>query len=154
MTKVYLSTTGAATATNLNSRIATVKLMEGNNVVADGSVFSSGVMFDLTDNSNYIITQNNQRIFSVKVTLNDAALSGQYTNSALQFVLGTGGIPASALINVNGVSNGLRLVSVNAGTTVTIGGTAAQSLSHTMVRNKPTFTRYGGNTASSASIVY
>lgn len=129
ITDVYVSLTGANVIDN--NRISKVSLMSGSTELIVGSVFASGFRFNLTDSSTEVIAQGRNKTYTVKVMLNSPTSSGSYAATGLQLQLGTGGIPASE-VRVGTPANGIRAVSVNAGSTVVVANAATVSPQHTV----------------------
>jgi hypothetical protein len=91
ITDIYVSLTGINSVQG-NDRVASVQLMSGSTVIANGSKFTSGFRFNLGDSSTEVIKSSQTKTYTVRVQLNSPSngLPGSYAATGLQLTLGTG----------------------------------------------------------------
>ena len=152
LTDIYVQFTGA-NAVNGNDRIASIKLLSGSTVVNEGIVFASGARFNLTDSSTETLRAGKTKTYTVRVELNAPTSSGSYIATGLQLILGTGGVDASQ-VNA-GTTNGIRALSVNAGSAVVVNNTPSAGQQHSVSQAHVTLAALpSANNFNGATVAY
>lgn len=154
ITDVFVATTGAS-KTNILSTLGTIRLIDGNNSYECSKVSTGGIRCDLGDSSTLVVPRNGTKEVAIEVTVANFSDSGQILNiTGLQLEL-TGGssviFPASTKLKGGIYANGIRAVSINAGSTVTGSMTATiTSRPHTIVRTRAVVATVGNADATNA----